>query len=146
MEIEDKSWLQNRYDKFDQEIKQSFLPIIIKDRISLIASLTCILIEGYKSGWSKRKHQLHHWESLIKELWEAFKSITISKKKTENLSLQEEIKIIEAMGKLIYREFSNISESNANILTERLDSIQRDVRGHIILDQICKNFLLHIDP
>jgi hypothetical protein len=96
------------------------------------------LIEVYVSGGYQINPKMYYWEGMMKELWEAFLSRANTKQVAPNLVPQDDIKIWEAVGRLISKEFSNISEINANMLSEKLDFIHREDQAQIFLNQICK--------
>ncbi|PLW08211.1 hypothetical protein PCANC_22099 [Puccinia coronata f. sp. avenae] len=139
---EDPRWLNNRVEKFNQEIMHSHLPIMIKERICFIVGLICNLIQVYMLGGDENDHLTHYWEEWIKEVWEEFKLRNNDSQVTQKFSLKEDIKIRDAVGKLIYRQFLNTSESNANILVEKMDSIHRYDTAQMILDQIYEAMLM----
>jgi hypothetical protein len=97
-------------------------------------------------GGDENDHLTHYWEEWIKEVWEEFKLRNNDSQVTQKFSLKEDIKIRDAVGKLIHRQFLNTSESNANILVEKMDSIHRDDTAQMILDQICKFFFQQLNP
>jgi hypothetical protein len=97
------------------------------------------MMEVYILGLDEKYYPVNFWEVWVKELMVSFKSRKkIIQGNIENTSIQEDVKLWEAFFNLAYREFSSLSESNANDILAHLDCIQRSFEAENFLDQMCK--------
>jgi hypothetical protein len=133
--------LDQNFEKVDEVIFSTNLPMIVKRKMYDISYMLCYLTKQYILvrnivGFDERLGRI-----LEGELFSAFEANFFSnyRQRRNQFDLKDNKKIWEAVWKFTEGELSNISKNNAKILVEHLENLYTHFHRQAILDKICNS-------